>query len=128
VQNREALVALLKATFVTDSRDAWLKKMRAAGVPVGPVATVSEVLAGDVIRERGLLSQIPHPTAGMVPHIAPPFRLSATPVANPQAAPTLGQHTAQVLSGVLGYDRASLDALAETGALGTVQRTSAAGH
>jgi len=128
VQNREALVSLLKATFVTDSRDAWLKKMRAAGVPVGPVATVSEVLAGDVIRERGLLSQIPHPTAGMVPHIAPPFRLSATPVANPQAAPTLGQHTAQVLSGVLGYDRAGLDALVETGALGTARRTSAAGH
>jgi len=128
VQNREALVFLLKAIFATDSRDAWLKKMRAAGVPVGPVATVSEVLAGDVIRERGLLSQIPHPTAGMVPHIAPPFRLSATPVADPRAAPTLGQHTAQVLSEVLGYDRAGLDALADTGALGNAKRSSVASN
>ncbi len=128
VRNREALVSLLKGIFVTDSRDAWLMKMRAAGVPIGPVATVSEVLAGDVIRERGLLSQIPHPTAGMVPHIAPPFRLSATPVANPRAAPTLGQHTARVLSEVLGYDRARLDALAETGALGAARRSSTAGN
>ncbi len=31
VQNREALVSLLKGIFVTDSRDAWLMKMRAAG-------------------------------------------------------------------------------------------------
>ena len=128
VQNREALVSLLKAIFATDSRDAWLTKMRAAGVPVGPVATVSEVLAGDVIRQRGLLSKIPHPTAGMVPHIAPPFRLSATPVADPQAAPTLGQHTEQVLSEVLGYDRARLDALAETGALGATRSFSAIGN
>jgi formyl-CoA transferase len=128
VRNREALVSLLKGIFVTDSRDAWLMKMRAAGVPVGPVATVSEVLAGDVIRERGLLSQIPHPTAGMVPHIAPPFRLSATPVANPRAAPTLGQHTVGVLSEVLGYDRAKLDALAETGALGAARRSSTASN
>jgi crotonobetainyl-CoA:carnitine CoA-transferase CaiB-like acyl-CoA transferase len=126
IQNRDTLVALLNAVFITDTRDAWLQKMRAAGVPVGPVATVSEVLTGDVIRERGLLSQIPHPTAGMVPHIAPPFRLAATPVADPRAAPTLGQHTEQVLSEVLGLDRAALDALSGTGALGAVRRAAAA--
>jgi crotonobetainyl-CoA:carnitine CoA-transferase CaiB-like acyl-CoA transferase len=122
IQNRDPLVAILNEIFITDTRAAWLAKMRAVGVPVGPVATVSEVLSGDVIRERGLLSQIPHPTAGMVPHIAPPFRLSATPVANPRAAPTLGQHTEQVLTKVLGYDRVGLDALAETGALGAAAR------
>jgi crotonobetainyl-CoA:carnitine CoA-transferase CaiB-like acyl-CoA transferase len=60
--------------------------------------------------------------------IAPPFRLSAMPVANPRAAPTLGQHTAQVLSEVLGYDRTRLEALAETGVLGTTPRSSAAGN
>jgi formyl-CoA transferase len=81
-----------------------------------------------VIRQRGLLSQIPHPTAGMVPRIAPPFRLSATPVADPQAAPTLGQHTEQVLSEVLGYDRARLDTLANTGALDATRSFSAVGN
>jgi formyl-CoA transferase len=126
VQNGDALIALLNAIFLADSRKVWLAKMHSAGVPVGPVATVSEVLAGDVIRQRALLSQIPHPAAGMVPHIAMPFRLSATPVADPRAAPTLGQHTIQVLAEVLGYDRAGFDALAETGALGATQRTASA--
>jgi crotonobetainyl-CoA:carnitine CoA-transferase CaiB-like acyl-CoA transferase len=46
-------------------------------------------------------------------------------VADPRAAPTLGQHTIQVLAEVLGYDRAGLDALAETGALGATHRTPA---
>jgi crotonobetainyl-CoA:carnitine CoA-transferase CaiB-like acyl-CoA transferase len=117
-RNRAELVALLNAVFATDTREAWLAKMRAAGVPVGAVATVSEVLNGDVIRQRGLLSQIPHPTAGTAPHIAWPFRLSATPVADPIAAPTLGQHTDAVLAGVLGYGEAQLAGLARSGAFG----------
>jgi crotonobetainyl-CoA:carnitine CoA-transferase CaiB-like acyl-CoA transferase len=122
-QNRTALRAVLTQIFATDSREAWLTRMRAASVPVGPVATVSEVLGGDVIHERGLLSQIPHPTAGMVPHIVPPFRLNATPVADPRAAPTLGQHTDQVMSEVLHYDNATLDALARTGVFGPRRRS-----
>jgi formyl-CoA transferase len=123
--NRETLVPLLQDILLGDTREAWLKKMRAAGVPVGAVATVKEVMEGAEIRSRGLLSQIPHPTAGTVPHVAPPFRLSATPIADPRAAPTLGQHTDQVLREVLGYDRAALAALAETGALGAKRRAAA---
>jgi len=117
-ENRDALNQILCELLRRDTRENWLEKMHAAGVPVGPVSTVSEVLAGDVIRQRGLLSQIPHPTAGMVPNIAPPFRLSATPAANPRAAPTLGQHTSEVLANVLGYGRSDIERLAATGALG----------
>ena len=64
----------------------------------------------------------------MVPHVAPPFRLSVTPVADPQAAPTLGQHTERVLAEVLGFDSAAFRSLAETGALGAARRSSVAGN
>lgn len=117
-ENCDSLNEILCELLRRDTRENWLKKMHAAGVPVGPVSTVSEVLASDVMRQRGLLSQIQHPTAGMVPNIAPPFRLSATPVTNPRAAPTLGQHTSEVLANVLGYGRTEIESLAATGALG----------
>jgi crotonobetainyl-CoA:carnitine CoA-transferase CaiB-like acyl-CoA transferase len=118
IQNKEKLNVILAGIFKAETRDTWLSKMRGAGVPVGPVATVSEVLASDVTRQRGLLSQIPHPTAGMVPNIALPFRFSATPVADPRAAPTLGQHTTSVLTALLGYGQSDLDDLVKTGAFG----------
>jgi crotonobetainyl-CoA:carnitine CoA-transferase CaiB-like acyl-CoA transferase len=93
------------------------------------VIKIENPARGDDLRAMRTLQfagQIPHPAAGMVPHIAMPFRLSASPVVDPRAAPTLGQHTIQVLAEVLRYDRAGLDALAETGALGATQRTASA--
>ncbi len=118
VRNRAALVALLRAAFATAPRATWLAKMHVAGVPVGAVASVREAMNGAEIRERGLLSQLPR-AGGAVPHIAPPFRLGATPVVDPVAAPTVGQHTDAVLREALGLDDAGIAALAATGALGT---------
>ena len=51
------------------------------------------------MRHRGMRVEAPHPLSGTVPLVASPIRLSATPVAEPSAPPTLGQHTAEVLAG-----------------------------
>lgn len=119
-RKRDWLRQELQAILGAQSRQHWLEKMRAAGVPVGAVLTVGEAFSGPDMRERGLLSAIPHPTAGTVPNVAPPFRLSRTPVVDPVAAPTLGQHTRDVLRDALGMDDAALAAAAASGALGTV--------
>jgi len=117
-RRRDWLRQELQATLKLQSREHWLEKMRAAGVPVGAVRTIGEAFGGPDMRERGLLSAIPHPTAGTVPNVAPPFRLSRTPVVDPVAAPTLGQHTQEVLRDVLGLDDAAFGVLAASGALG----------
>ena len=44
--------------------------------------------------------------------------MSATPVIDPVAAPTLGQQTRLVLADRLGYDAARIDALVAAGAVG----------
>jgi crotonobetainyl-CoA:carnitine CoA-transferase CaiB-like acyl-CoA transferase len=49
--------------------------------------------------------------------VASPMRLSATPVAYDRAPPTLGQHTDEVLEGVLGLDAAAVAGLREKGIL-----------
>jgi crotonobetainyl-CoA:carnitine CoA-transferase CaiB-like acyl-CoA transferase len=116
--NGEAFLSILNEILRTDTRASWLAKMRAAGVPVGPVASVSEALAGPEVAERGLVSRIPHPVAGSAPHMTPPFRLSLTPVADPVAAPSLGAHTCEVVSEVLRYASEKIDALAAAGAFG----------
>jgi crotonobetainyl-CoA:carnitine CoA-transferase CaiB-like acyl-CoA transferase len=66
---------------------------------------------------RGMLSAIPHPVAGMVPNIRLPFQLHGTPLADPEAAPGLSQHAAEVLRNVLGYDKARIEAAMACGAV-----------
>ena len=112
------MFAQLNEIFATDQRERWLAKLRAAGVPAGAVRTLPEAFAASEMAERGLVTHIPHPVLGKVPNIASPLRLDATPVVEPTAAPTLGQHTSAVLR-ELGYGPDRLAALTGAGAFGT---------
>jgi crotonobetainyl-CoA:carnitine CoA-transferase CaiB-like acyl-CoA transferase len=112
------LVGLLREVFATDTRDHWLARLRECGVPAGAVRTVQEALSSPETQARGLVTHIPHPTAGTVPNVAGPMRFSETPVVPPVAAPLLGQHTKDVLQRVLGYDAAGIEAAASRGAFG----------
>lgn len=116
--NRHALHEILRALFLHRRREEWLELGHATGVPMGLVRTVKEAFNCDEMKERGLLSNIPHPTAGSVPNIAPPFHFDRTPVVVPVAAPLLGQHTDEVLSQYLGYDAARLSDLRAQGLFG----------
>jgi crotonobetainyl-CoA:carnitine CoA-transferase CaiB-like acyl-CoA transferase len=116
VPNRARLAEILAPIFAGKDRETWVAAMRAAGVPAGPVRTVPEAYAAP--EARHLVSEIPHPVAGTVPNIASPLKLSGTPVVDPVAAPTLGQHTEAILTRVLGYDQARIATLKQAGVFG----------
>jgi formyl-CoA transferase len=61
---------------------------------------------------------LPHPLAGTAPQVATPIRYSRTPLEYAEAPPLLGQHTAAVLRTRLGYDDATIGALAQRGIIG----------
>jgi crotonobetainyl-CoA:carnitine CoA-transferase CaiB-like acyl-CoA transferase len=70
-------------------------------------------LLSEEVQDRGLVSRIPHEKAGWLPNVALPFRLSATPMADPVAAPALGEHTDEVLREVLHLQPSDIRALRE---------------
>lgn len=117
-QRREELFALLGEAFAHQPWSHWQARMRAAGVPCGEVRSVGEAIRSPEARERRLVTRIPHPTVGWVPNMALPIRYSGTPIADPIAAPTVGQHTREVLRESLGYDEERLAALEDAGAFG----------
>lgn len=115
---RERVIDILTRALATDTCENWLKRLDAAKVPAGAVRTLPEALESREVKARGLVTQVPHPTAGQVPNVALPLHFSGTPVVPPVAAPMLGQHTDEVLREVLGYSEAKLAELRAAGVLG----------
>ncbi|SFJ31752.1 Crotonobetainyl-CoA:carnitine CoA-transferase CaiB [Bradyrhizobium sp. cf659] len=117
--HREELTAIIEGILGSDSSERWAAKMHAAGVPSGVVRTVEGAFSSFEMTERALASSIPHPTAGDIPNIGSPLHFSETPVLDPVAAPTLGQHTTDVLQRVLGYGPERIAALTTASAFGS---------
>tara|TARA_Y100000588_G_scaffold144932_1_gene158841 strand:+ start:476 stop:1699 length:1224 start_codon:yes stop_codon:yes gene_type:complete len=116
--NRQRLNAILNDIFSRDTRDNWIAKMRQAGVPAGPIRTVGEALTSPEAAARGIVKTVPHTAAGEVSVVKSPMHLSGTPVRDPVGSPLHGEHSEQILRGVLGYDS---DRIAELAASGVVK-------
>jgi crotonobetainyl-CoA:carnitine CoA-transferase CaiB-like acyl-CoA transferase len=111
VVNRAALIPLLRQTTVMRTTSEWVAALEAAGVPCGPINRIDEVFADPQVHARGTRIEMPHALAGIVPLVANPIRLSASPVTYRHAPPTLGQHTEEVLAQWLGMNDAAIEAL-----------------
>ena len=101
VENRERLVAELAAIFKTLPAAEWLARLRQAGVPGGSVREVLDVLASPEVAERGLFATVESELHGSLPLMASPLKLRGTPVLPPRHPPSVGEHTAEILSDVL---------------------------
>lgn len=97
VVNRDALIPILAAAMQERARDEWLALLEAAGVPAGPINTIEQVYQDPQVVARNLRLEVPHSSAGSLPTVASPLRLSDTPVQYRRAAPLLGEHTQEVL-------------------------------
>ncbi|MBI4182733.1 MAG: CoA transferase [Proteobacteria bacterium] len=116
-ENREALVPVLAALFAARPRAHWLAALRAAGVPAGAIREVAEVLAAPEVLARGMVQEVPHPTAGAVRLVASPLKLARTPVREIAPPPLLGEHTDEVLGRRLGLSAAEIARLREARAI-----------
>jgi formyl-CoA transferase len=117
VRNREVLVPIVKDIVKARTRDDWLARLDKAGVPSGAIRTVGEVCESDLLKARGMIAEMPHASAGTVKAIKNAVHLSRTPLDGYVAPPQLGQHTREVLTGLLGYGAAEVDALARDKAI-----------
>ncbi len=96
-----------------------VERLAAAGVPVAPVVEPHEQLDLSPLVNRRFFETVRHPVSGDAVHVTYPFRLpGAGGPLHRRPAPTLGQHTAEVLSEVLGLSAAEIRALRDAGVTG----------
>jgi crotonobetainyl-CoA:carnitine CoA-transferase CaiB-like acyl-CoA transferase len=112
IAHRVELIRLLRECTLTRSTDEWGAALEAAEVPCGPINDLARVFEDAQVIARGMKIEVEHATAGAIPLVANPIRMSASPVAYRRAPPTLGQHTREVLADELGCDAGRIDRLA----------------
>jgi formyl-CoA transferase len=115
VRYRDTLVPLLAEMVKTRTKQEWIAALEAAGVPCGPINNLDEVFEDPQVVARGMRIDLPHPSGGKVKLVGSPMRMSATPPAYDMPPPLLGQHTAEVLQGLLGYGEERIAGLREKG-------------
>ncbi len=117
VERREELVRLIEARLQGRSRDQWIAAFAAAGLPTGPINAVDQVFRDPQVLHRGMVEEIEHPTAGRVKLVGIPVKFSVTPGEIRLPPPLLGQHTEEVLTGLLGLTAPEIAALRTDGVL-----------
>jgi formyl-CoA transferase len=103
VENRDALIALLKPAFLTRSASEWLSGLEAAGIPCGPINTLDKVFAMSQVEAREMVVHMEHPVIEDLRMVGSPLKFSQTPVDYKLPPPGLGEHTKDVLKSSLGY-------------------------
>ncbi len=98
VKHSHELAGLIQQRMIGRSRAHWLAALEAAGIPAGPVLHHDETYADPQVQARRMIETVQHPLAGAVSVLGCVSKLSATPNAIRSPAPTLGQHTQEVLA------------------------------
>ncbi len=102
VPNQKELSPILAEVFATRDADDWLAILQEAGIPCGPINSAADVFQHPQAEARQLVLEADHPTAGTVRFPGFPYKLSATPGEVRLPPPTLGQHTDEILTELLG--------------------------
>jgi formyl-CoA transferase/CoA:oxalate CoA-transferase len=107
---QETLRTIFAARYREWTTQEALKSHIAAGVPVSEVNRWWQLFDHPQFREQGFFVRVEHPAVGETEILGCPMTLTETPSSIRSPAPTLGQHTEEVLTG-LGYSPAQVEEL-----------------
>jgi crotonobetainyl-CoA:carnitine CoA-transferase CaiB-like acyl-CoA transferase len=109
--NEDALEKIITAW--TKERDRWevTATLQEAGVAAFPSMSNKDLATNPHLQARGYLVQKEHPEVGKRIHAGIPWQMSGTPCEVRAAAPLRGQHTDEVLQGILGLSAAEVQKL-----------------
>ena len=86
-------------------------------VPVAPVYDLEAMLEDPHVKAREIITEMEHPSAGMVRSPGFPVKLEKSPASIRLPAPTLGQHNEEVLTELLGYSKEQVVDLRKAGVI-----------
>src|SRR4029077_21155522 len=114
-QHRAELYELIRAWIRGKTRQELWDGLRQIDYFGAPVLSMGDVIEDPHIKERNAFIERNHPSAGPVKLLAPWIHMSNTPTSIRTDSPAIGQHTDEVLGGLLGLAAGGLTALRAQG-------------
>lgn len=102
-KNRKALDNIISTIIGKRHSGEFSRKLRTLGIPCEIVQNTYEAAQSKDFKEMGMFEKVRHPDTGPFDHVSPPWIFSATPARLESPAPTLGQHTEEVLLSIVGW-------------------------
>ena len=109
--NREAVNAMISAITEQRSVDQLVDLFTRYQVPNAPIMGVTEALAQPQAVAREMVVEVDHPTMGPIPIVGRSIKFPGAAQPAPEAPPVMGQHTDEILSGILGLTGEQISAL-----------------
>ena len=123
LENQDELDAKIEAWSLGLGKYQLTEICQAAGVCALPVQSAEDRVAHDPqLRHRDMYLPMAHPALGTHHVQNAPFKLSATPAFNHAPSPLIGEHTQEIIEGLLGYSHAELQAGFADGTFWPTQR------
>lgn len=116
LRNKAELFAELEAILATDTTERWVARLRAEGVPSGPVRSIAEAHASPQARARAMSVSLGEHDGRERRVIGTPVKLSRTPWRVGGRVAAYGEDGDAVLRGA-GFSDAEIAALREAGVL-----------
>jgi formyl-CoA transferase len=99
LQRRDEVVPLLEQRLLGLATSDVIARLEGAGVPVGPVTGLAQVLADPGVRRRQMVLPLPGEGEGLTEVVNTPFKVDGRAPTVRRPPPRLGEHTAEVLGG-----------------------------
>lgn len=119
VKNRDDVVPVIAEITRQKTADQWLEQLTKVGVPCGPVNNLEEVFNDPQIKHREMEITMDHATADekAVHLIGNPIKMSDTPVTYRHPPPRVGEHSAEILTELIGLDDNDIERLIVDGTI-----------
>ena len=116
-ENHAELFPILSDIMSERTTDGWIDALGEIGVPCGPINAMDQVVSHPQVQAREMITRVAHQITGAVEVPGVPIKLSETPGNVDAPAPSLGEHTTEVLTDVLKMSPAEVAALKQDGVI-----------
>ena len=117
LKRRNEVDSILEEHFLHKTTEEWIGILNGAGVPAAPVLTLDKVFEHPQVLERRMVVEVEHPKVGKFKMLGNPVKEKGAYEERLEPPPLLGEHTEEVLKGILNLSDEEIGSLREDGVL-----------